>query len=119
VDWVRLARGVDTIVVLMGVSALPRIAKMLSAHGRAPSTPAAVVRWGATERQTTLVDRLDHLAVSAANVEPPAVIVIGEVVALRERIAWCERRGHRIARSPRTGRPAAVGTVLAGGPGRA
>jgi uroporphyrin-III C-methyltransferase len=90
VDWGRLARGVDTLVVLMGVSALPRIAEQLIAHGCPASTPAAVVRWGATERQTAVVDRLDRIAERAAGIEPPAVIVIGEVVGLRDRLAWFE-----------------------------
>jgi uroporphyrin-III C-methyltransferase len=92
VEWERLATGVDTLVILMGVSALARIAQALIAHGRPPSTPAAVVSAGATVRQATLVDRLDRIGARAAAVAPPAVIVIGEVVRLRERLAWFERR---------------------------
>jgi uroporphyrin-III C-methyltransferase len=92
VDWARLATGVDTLVILMGVSALPRIARTLIAHGRPPCTPVAVVNSGATARQVTLVDRLDRIAARAADVAPPAVIVIGEVVRLRDRLAWFERR---------------------------
>jgi uroporphyrinogen III methyltransferase / synthase len=102
VDWRRLATAVDTLVILMGASALPRIAERLIAHGRAASTPAAVVRWGATPRQSTLVDRLDRIASRAAGVEPPAVIVIGHVVALRERLAWFERRPRRRADQSRS-----------------
>ena len=117
VEWERLATGVDTLVVLMGVSALPRIAERLIAHGRPASTPVAVVRWGATERQTTIVDRLDRIAERAAAVEPPAVIVIGEVVALRKRLAWFERQAGRdqsrsvIRRLP----PPSVAAVQPGG----
>ena len=111
VDWPRLAAGVDTLVVLMGVGALARIAERLIAHGRPPSTPAAVVQWGATERQRTVVDRLDRIAARAAGVEPPAVIVIGEVVALRERLAWFERR-RRVAGSARTGQSRRVSMRL-------
>jgi uroporphyrinogen III methyltransferase/synthase len=116
-DWSRLATGVDTLVVLMGVSALPRIAATLIAHGRAASTPVAVVRWGATERQRTLVDRLDRIAARAAGVEPPAVIVIGEVVRLRERLAWFERAPRR-DQSRRVSRrlpPASTAAVQPGG----
>ena len=92
VDWQRLATGVDTLVILLGVSALPRIAQTLIAHGRAPSTPAAIVSNGATSQQTTIVDRLDRIAARAEGVLPPAVIVIGDVVRLREQLAWVERR---------------------------
>jgi uroporphyrin-III C-methyltransferase len=99
VDWARLATGVDTLVVLMGVSALARIARALIAHGRSPATPVAVVSDGATRRQATLVDRLDRIAARAASVAPPAVIVIGEVVRLRERLVWSERRASVRSRS--------------------
>src|SRR5881398_1653768 len=90
VDWARLATAVDTLVVLMGVAALPRIARELIAHGRAPHTPVALVRWGTTDWQTVLTGRLDDVAARAraARLEPPVVIVIGEVGALAERLAW-------------------------------
>jgi len=90
VDWARLATAVDTLVVLMGVAALPRIARELIAHGRAASTPVALVHWGTTARQTVVTGRLDDIAARArdARVEPPVVIVIGDVVALAERLAW-------------------------------
>src|SRR5256884_2085713 len=89
-DWARLATAVDTLVVLMGVAALPGIARELIAHGRAPHTPVALVRWGTTDWQTVLTGRLDDVAARAraARLEPPVVIVIGEVVALAERLAW-------------------------------
>jgi len=90
VDWARLATAVDTLVVLMGVAALPRIARELLAHGRAPDTPVALVRWGTTERQTVLTGRLDDIVARAhdARLESPVVIVIGDVVTLGARLAW-------------------------------
>jgi len=90
VDWARLATAVDTLVVLMGVATLPRIARELLLHGRAPETPVALVRWGTTAWQTVLAGRLDEIAARAraARLESPVVIVIGEVVALAERLAW-------------------------------
>ena len=90
VDWARLATAVDTLVVLMGVAALPRIARELIAHGRPPHTPVALVRWGTTAWQTVVAGRLDEVAARAraARVEPPVVIVIGDVVALAERLTW-------------------------------
>ncbi len=90
VDWARLATAVDTLVVLMGVAALPGIARALMANGRAPRTPVALVRWGTTAWQTVLTGSLDDIAdrARAARLEPPVVIVIGEVVGLAKRLAW-------------------------------
>ena len=90
VDWARLATAVDTLVVLMGVTALPRIARTLVAHGRPAGTPVALVRWGTTDLQETLTGRLDDIArrAHAARLEPPVVAVIGDVVALRRHLQW-------------------------------
>jgi uroporphyrinogen III methyltransferase/synthase len=90
VDWSRLATAVDTLVILMGVRSLPRIAAALLEAGRAPATPVALVRWGTTDAQETVVGRLDQIAALAAAVRlaPPVVIVVGDVVNLRERLAW-------------------------------
>ena len=88
VDWTRLSASTETLVVLMGLGALPRIARTLIAHGRAPSTPVAVVRAATTASQVTITGRLDDIAERVAEVPPPAVVVIGDVVRLRERIRW-------------------------------
>jgi len=90
VDWARLAGAVDTLVILMGARSLSRIAAALLEAGRAADTPVALVRWGTTDAQETLVGRLDGIAALAETVRlaPPVVIVIGNVVALRERLAW-------------------------------
>jgi uroporphyrin-III C-methyltransferase len=87
VDWARLATAVDTLVILMGVDALPRIAAALVAHGRPAATPVAVVHAGTTAEQRTVVDRLDRIAGAAAGLASPAVIVVGDVVGLRARLA--------------------------------
>lgn len=91
-DWARLATAVDTLVVLMGVEALPRIARTLLAHGRSAATPVALIRWGTTDAQTTLVGTLADIAdrADALAIRPPVVAVIGDVVALRSRLAWFE-----------------------------
>ena len=90
VDWARLARSVDTLVILMGLKSLPRLARELIAHGRPAATPAALVRWGTTEIQETVVGTLADIAVRAARarLEPPVVVVVGDVVALRDRLQW-------------------------------
>jgi uroporphyrin-III C-methyltransferase len=89
VDWAQLARTVDTLVVLMGLASVPGIARALVRHGRAPSTPVAVISAGTTESQRTITGTLDDIAarVLEADLVPPAVVVIGEVVALGERLA--------------------------------
>jgi uroporphyrin-III C-methyltransferase len=89
-DWTTLARGVDTLVVLMGVGRLARIAEALVEHGRAPETPAAVIRWGTTPDQETVVGTLATIVddVARAGIGSPATLVLGEVVRLRERLRW-------------------------------
>jgi uroporphyrinogen III methyltransferase / synthase len=98
VDWARLATSVDTIVVLMGAKSLPRIVAELVTHGRPPATPVALIRWGTTEAQETLVGTLADIVARAEAVAlaPPVLAVIGAVVALRERLEWFESRGRML-----------------------
>ena len=80
-DWEALAR-VPTLVVLMGLSALPDIVARLRAQGAAPDTPVAVIASGTLPEQRTVVGSLGDIAdlVAGAGLEPPATVVIGEVV---------------------------------------
>ena len=80
-DWEALAR-LPTLVVLMGLSALPDIVARLRAQGMAPDTPAAVIASGTLPEQRSVVGTLDDIAdlVARAGLEPPATVVIGEVV---------------------------------------
>ena len=89
IDWPGLARGVDTLVVLMGLGHLHEISRELIRHGRAPDTPAALIERGTTEAQRTVEATLGTLAAAAAaaRLEAPVVAVIGAVVALRSRLA--------------------------------
>lgn len=88
VDWERLATAVDTIVILMGLRNLPVIAAKLIAHGRSPQTPVAAVRWGTTQAQETITGTLSDIGQKAGALEPPVVIVVGNVVKLKERLDW-------------------------------
>jgi uroporphyrinogen III methyltransferase / synthase len=90
VNWPHLARGADTLVFFMGVGRLAEIAAELVKHGRAPETPLAVIRWGSYERQEVFTSDLAHAGELAARkeVKPPAVIVVGEVVRLGEKLRW-------------------------------
>jgi uroporphyrin-III C-methyltransferase/precorrin-2 dehydrogenase/sirohydrochlorin ferrochelatase len=84
VDWAALARLRGTLVVLMGLRNLPRIAARLVAEGRPADTPAAIVQEGSTDSQRVLHSTLGEVAAAAAEagIRPPAVVVVGDVVAV-------------------------------------
>src|SRR6266550_3839703 len=88
VDWARLATAVDTLVVLMGQARLDRIARDLIAHGRAADTPVALISGGTTEAQRVVECRLENAGEVARDLSAPLLVVIGEVVRLRERLDW-------------------------------
>jgi len=60
--------------------------------GCAPETPAALIRWGTTPQQETVVGTLDDIVERGRGLEPPAVLVVGQVVALRDKLRWFEDR---------------------------
>ncbi len=94
VDWQALATGPGTIVLLMGVEKIGKIAAKLIEHGRPGDTRVAMTQWGTTAKQRTVVADLNTIeAVAlAAGMKAPAVTVIGEVVGLREKLNWYESR---------------------------
>jgi uroporphyrinogen III methyltransferase/synthase len=94
IDWPSLAKGIGTLVFLMGVKNLPQIVDRLIANGRPGSTQVAVVRWGTTPRQQTVVGTLNTIAeeVAQAGLKAPAIIVVGQVVQLRQTLEWFEKR---------------------------
>jgi uroporphyrinogen III methyltransferase/synthase len=92
--WDKLSTGVDTLVFLMGVGNLPHITSKLIENGRAADTPAAVIRWGTKPEQEVLVTTVGKAAedVAKAKLKPPAIFIVGEVVNLREKLAWFDNR---------------------------
>jgi uroporphyrinogen III methyltransferase/synthase len=92
VDWAHLARLRGTKVFLMGVERLREITGRLIAEGAAPSTPAALVRWGTTGRQESLDGCLSDIAdqVEKRGFAAPAITIVGEVVRLRRELNWYE-----------------------------
>ncbi len=101
IAWDKLATGVGTLVFLMGVGNLGEIVAQLTRHGRSPETPVALIRWGTRADQQTVTGVLRDIEarVAAARLKPPAIIVVGEVVALREKLRWAEAQplfGRRI-----------------------
>jgi uroporphyrinogen III methyltransferase / synthase len=94
-DWKKLANGADTLVLYMGVGRLEEISAELIAAGMSPDTPVACVRWGTIPEQRTVTGTLEDIAgrVAEAGLRPPAITVVGDVVALREEgLDWYERR---------------------------
>ena len=104
VDYPALAAFPGTLLLLMGVGRIGAIANALVAAGKPRSTPVALVRWGTTPAQETLVGTLADIADRVASIgfSSPAVTVVGDVVGLRDEIAWFE---HPQVRWVRTRRP--------------
>ncbi|MEE8283151.1 MAG: uroporphyrinogen-III C-methyltransferase [candidate division NC10 bacterium] len=98
IDW-RALSGIGTVVFLMGVSRLSEIVERLLEHGRSPETPVAVIRSGTWPLQQTVTGTLRDIVERAKTVRPPAIILVGEVVRLRDRLGWFEEKplfGRRI-----------------------
>ena len=94
IDWKALATGIGTLVFFMGIKNLPLIAEQLQRNGMDPATPVALIRWGTTTRQKTVTGTLASIVEIArqAGLKAPAIIVVGKVVRLRERLQWFETR---------------------------
>ena len=90
IDWKGVARGSPVIVMYMAVKHLGHIAASLIMAGRAMSEPVAVVAHATTERQRVLETTLGAAAadLSASDIDPPAVVVVGEVVRMRAALDW-------------------------------
>jgi uroporphyrinogen III methyltransferase/synthase len=93
-EWDRLATTGGTVVFLMGLKNLSAIVDHLTARGRPATTPVALIRWGTRSEQKTIVGTLADIVIKAstAALEPPTVIVVGDVVNLREKLNWFETR---------------------------
>ena len=86
----RIATKADTLVFFMGVGRIQQLVDELYAQGRSPLMPVAVIRWGTTAQQEVYVSNLANIAalMTSHDVKPPALIVVGEVVQLRNRLNW-------------------------------
>jgi uroporphyrinogen III methyltransferase/synthase len=94
IQWDKIATGIGTLVFLMGVDNIHNIVYSLIGHGRNPDTPAAVIRWGTTNEQRTIVGKLADIVqkVRKENLRPPAILIVGEVVQIREKLNWFEKK---------------------------
>ena len=87
IDWVGISR-IGTLVFLMGVEHMSEIVHQLITHGRSSDTPVAVIREGTTKNQLVVIGTLGDITEKAHGIRPPAVLIVGEVVSLREQIDW-------------------------------
>ncbi len=99
--WSGLAKACDTLVFLMGVKNMEAITHKLMEHGLPPATPAALIRWGTRPEQRTVVAPLQEIARAAkdSKIHPPAIMIVGKAVLLRDTLKWYEEKplfGHRV-----------------------
>ena len=94
IHWDKIATGIGTIVFYMGVKNLPYIVENLIKNGRSPDTPVALIRWGTMPYQETVTGTLSTIVqiVKERDLKPPAIIVVGEVVKLREKLRWFDNK---------------------------
>ncbi|POZ60778.1 siroheme synthase CysG [Chromobacterium alticapitis] len=92
-DWQALTRPQQTVVVYMGVSTAAELCQAFVEHGRGADTPAAAVEWATTERQRTVCGTLSSLPglMASHGIASPALIIVGEVVELADKLAWFRR----------------------------
>lgn len=93
IDWSKLT-GFGTLIFLMGMANLPKIIDKLLIHGQPPETPIALIRWGTRSEQETITGNLTDILekVNQTNFKNPAIIIMGEVVNLREKLNWFENK---------------------------
>ncbi len=93
IAWDKLAAGPDTLVILMGIGNLENVVDQLVRNGRPSSTPVAVITHGTTHRQRCVIGELHNITekVRSEGLEPPSVIVVGDVVRFRESLDWYDQ----------------------------
>lgn len=101
INWQRLAEDPGTLIFLMGVGHLAQIVAQLVDHGKSAATPIALIRWGTRPEQQVVVGTLATIVedVARAGLTSPAIIIVGEVVTMRDTLSWFEQKplfGQRI-----------------------
>lgn len=93
-NWSALAQ-IDTVAFYMSVGNISHITKSLIANGRSETTPVAVIEWGTTENQRTITGTLETIAqdIQHYQISNPSMILVGDVVNVREQIAWFKEKG--------------------------
>ena len=91
-EWPRFAAAEGTLVFLMGAKNLSMIVSRLVEEGKSVDTPVALIRWGTYAKQSTVIGTLRNIVdrAKSAHIRPPTIVVVGEVVRLREQLNWFE-----------------------------
>lgn len=94
VHWDKISTGIGTLVFFMGMKNLSSIVRNLLSHGRSADTPVALIQWGTRTDQRVVTGTLNDILskVQAAKLGPPAIIVVGDVVKMREKLNWYESK---------------------------
>ena len=94
IDWKKISTGADTLIFLMGMANLPKITAKLIEHGRNKNTPAAIIRNGTKFSQEVLITTVENAAADVIknNFKPPAIFIVGDVVNLRDKINWFDKK---------------------------
>jgi len=94
INWEALVKGIGTIVFFMGVKNLPNIVGHLIDNGMSPDASIALIQWGTTPKQASVSGKLSNIVerVKAAGLKPPSIIVVGDVVKLKDTLCWYEKK---------------------------
>ena len=92
--WDKISTGIGTLVFYMGIGNLEPNMKKLIENNRSPDTPVALIRWGTTSQQETLIGTIADIAekAKAVNFKAPAITVVGGVVSLRNKLRWFDKK---------------------------
>jgi uroporphyrinogen III methyltransferase/synthase len=93
IAWDKISNATDTLVILMGLGNLAYVVEQLVKNGKSPSTPVAVITQGTTRHQRCVVGTLEDILakVKSENLQPPSVVVVGNVVNLRHHLRWFDK----------------------------
>lgn len=96
-NWSALAQ-IDTVAFYMSISNIAHITKSLIAYGKSEATPVAVIEWGTTKNQRTITGNLSTIAqdIQIHRISNPSMILVGEVVSVRDQIAWFIEKEHEL-----------------------
>ncbi|MCT2536924.1 uroporphyrinogen-III C-methyltransferase [Aquibacillus koreensis] len=90
--WKSLVRSVETLCIYMGIKRFPDLCERLVKSGMCENTPIAIIHWGTNKNQKTITGTLSNIGNQLHEVANPSMIIIGEVVRLREKLQWFEEQ---------------------------
>lgn len=101
IKWEALTKGIDTLAIYMGVNNLPYIRNQLLTNGKKPETPIALIHYGTTDQQKTVICTLNDVlrVVEKENIQNPSMIIVGDVVNLHHKLQWFETNQNSLENS--------------------